>query len=57
MSSNCQFCGHAHVTPTTARYIHQQGDELLIVEEVPCLRCDYCGEEYFDISTLKKIET
>ncbi|NEX16531.1 MAG: hypothetical protein C1943_07865, partial [Halochromatium sp.] len=39
------------------RYIHQQGDELLIVEEVPCLRCDYCGEEYFDISTLKKIET
>jgi YgiT-type zinc finger domain-containing protein len=56
MSSNCQFCGHAHLTPTTTRYIHQQGDELLIVEEVPCLRCDYCGEEYCDISTLKKIE-
>ncbi|MBK1621262.1 hypothetical protein CKO42_23160 [Lamprobacter modestohalophilus] len=48
MSSNCQFCGHAHLTPTTTRYIHQQSDALLIVEEVPCLRCDYCGEEYFD---------
>jgi YgiT-type zinc finger domain-containing protein len=35
---------------------YQQGDELLIVEEVPCLRCDDCGEEYFDVSTLKKIE-
>jgi len=56
VSEQCSFCGHAHLVATTSRYIHQQGDDILIVDDVPCLRCEYCGEEYYDITTLKKIE-
>jgi len=56
MTDRCSFCGHTHLISTTTRYLHQQGDDILFVDDVPCLRCGYCGEEYFDIATLKKIE-
>lgn len=56
MSQHCAFCGHKHLTSQTTRYIHQIGDELLIVDDVPCLQCDYCGEQYFDAAVLKAIE-
>lgn len=56
MSDQCSFCGHAHLTEGRARYIHLWGDDLLVVEDVPCLHCEYCGEQYFAIDVLKKIE-
>jgi YgiT-type zinc finger domain-containing protein len=56
MSQQCNFCGHAHLVPKQIRYIHQLGDDMLIVDDVPCLECEYCGEPYFAIDILKKIE-
>lgn len=56
MSLKCSCCGHAHLSKTRTRYIHQQGDDILTVDDVPCLECKYCGEQYFAIDTLKKIE-
>jgi YgiT-type zinc finger domain-containing protein len=56
MSKQCSFCGNRHLSAKQTRYIHQQDGELLIVENVPCIECDYCGEQYFEIQTLKKIE-
>ncbi|MTW22737.1 YgiT-type zinc finger protein [Allochromatium palmeri] len=56
MAEQCSFCGNTHLTPKTTRYIHQQNGELLFVEQVPCLECDYCGEQYFEIDVLKQIE-
>jgi YgiT-type zinc finger domain-containing protein len=56
MSEKCNFCGHAVLSETRTRYIHQQGDDILIVDDVPCTECEYCGEQYFAIETLKKIE-
>ena len=56
MSQRCSFCGHANLNETRTRYIHQRGDDILIVDDVPCTECEYCGEQYFDIETLKTIE-
>ena len=56
MSRQCSFCGHAHLSDKRTRYIHQTGGDMLIVEDVPCLECEYCGEQYFAIGTLKTIE-
>ncbi len=56
MSQQCSFCGNRNLSAKRTRYIHQQGGEMLIVEDVPCIECDYCGEQYFEIATLKKIE-
>ncbi len=56
MTGQCSFCGNKHLSAKRTRYIHQQGSEMLIVEDVPCIECDYCGEQYFEIGTLKRIE-
>jgi len=56
MSDQCSFCGPAHLAEGRARYIHQWSNDLLIVEDAPCLECEYCGEQYFAIDVLKKIE-
>ena len=56
MSEPCAFCGHKHLAPKTTRYLHQQAEAMLRVEDVPCLECDFCGDPYFDIGVLKKIE-
>ena len=56
MAEQCAFCGNKHLTPKTTRYLHQRGEDMLFVEHVPCIECDFCGEQYFDISVLKKIE-
>ena len=56
MSGQCVFCGNNNLTSKTTRYLHQNADDMLMVEDVPCLECDFCGEQYFDIGVLKKIE-
>jgi YgiT-type zinc finger domain-containing protein len=57
MSQQCSFCGHVHLSEQHTRYIHGHGDDLLIVEDVPCLKCECCGEQYFSIDALKIIES
>lgn len=56
MPGTCAFCGNSHLTPKTTRYLHQRHNEMLIVEDVPCLECDFCGEQYFEVGVLKRIE-
>lgn len=36
--------------------LHQRDEEMLIVDDVPCLECDFCAEQYFDVGVLKRIE-
>lgn len=56
MTKQCSFCGHKHIKPQKTRYLYQRKKELMVVEQVPCLQCEYCGEQYFEASVLKKIE-
>jgi len=41
MTEQCVFCGNKHLTAKTTRYLHQNHEEMLIVEQVPCLECDF----------------
>ncbi|MGD0962011.1 MAG: type II toxin-antitoxin system MqsA family antitoxin [Methylomonas sp.] len=56
MTEMCAFCGNKNLSKKLTRYIHQRGENLLIVEDAPCLECDFCGEQYFDAFVLKTIE-
>ncbi|MDD5267611.1 MAG: type II toxin-antitoxin system MqsA family antitoxin [Methylococcales bacterium] len=56
MSEHCVFCGHKHLDRKTTRYIYQKDQQMLVVENVPCLECTFCGEQYFDAGVLQKIE-
>ncbi|MDX8378110.1 MAG: YgiT-type zinc finger protein [Mariprofundales bacterium] len=56
MNNKCMFCGNESLSHKHVRYIYQSTADMMIVDGVPCLECDYCQERYFDAKTLKKIE-
>ena len=56
MPTKCVFCGHKYLHPVQTQYIYRHDDQFLIVNDVPCLQCAYCGEQYFEGHILRNIE-
>jgi len=56
MDKVCNFCGHAHFRHRQVQYIYRHAGKYLIVNQVPCEECEYCGEQYFAAPVLRKIE-
>jgi len=42
--------------PQLVQYVYQHDGRFMIVENVLCEQCEYCGEQYFNAGVLKKIE-
>ena len=57
MNKICNFCGNKNFREKEVQYIYQHDGKYLIVNNVPCEECDYCGEQYFEAQSLKKIES
>lgn len=57
MDKVCNFCGNKNFKTKKVQYIYRRHDKYLIVNNVPCEECEYCGEQYFQARSLKKIET
>jgi len=56
MQKACNFCGNKNFRDKRVQYIYRHNGKLLIVDNVPCEECEYCGEQYFKAEVLKKIE-
>jgi len=56
MGKICNFCGNKSFRNKRVQYIYRHNGQFLIVENVPCEECEYCGEQYFKSEVLKKIE-
>ena len=56
MKKTCSFCGNINFKKTHVQYIYKHNEKFLIVNNVPCEECEYCGERYFKADALKKIE-
>lgn len=56
MRQLCNFCGNAKFSERYVQYIYRHNGQFLVVNNVPCEACEYCGEQYFKAETLKKIE-
>lgn len=56
MSNICHFCGNKNSTPKTVPYIYRQNDKMMVINNVPCEECDFCGERYYDGAVIEKIE-
>jgi YgiT-type zinc finger domain-containing protein len=56
MNTKCNFCGNKNFKETKVQYIYKQKDNFLIVNDVPCVQCVYCGEQYFEGKVLSQIE-
>lgn len=52
----CSFCGNRNVREAVVQYVYRRDGRFLIVNNVPCEKCEYCGEQYFRADTLKRIE-
>ena len=56
MNKVCSFCGNKNFREKTVQYIYRHDEQLLMVNNVPCEECEYCGEQYFKGVDLEKIE-
>jgi YgiT-type zinc finger domain-containing protein len=56
MNKICNFCGNKNFRIKKVQYIYKHDDKYLIINNVPCEECEYCGEQYFEAQSLKKIE-
>ena len=56
MTKKCSFCGNKNFKVMLVQYIYKHNNQFMIVDDVPCEQCEYCGEQYFKASVLKKIE-
>ena len=56
MRKVCSFCGNKNFKIKKVQYIYKHDDKFLVVNDVPCEECEYCGEQYFKADVLKKIE-
>jgi len=56
MKQVCHFCGNKNFKKTSVQYIYRNHQQLLIVDDVPCMQCEYCGEQYFEGNVLRQIE-
>ena len=57
MAGQCPFCGHRNMTAKQVEYLYRSGERFMMVTDVPCLECEFCGEQYFAAAILKRIET
>ena len=56
MNTKCNFCGNKNFRELQVQYIYKHDNKFLIVNDVPCEQCEYCGEQYFEGKVLRKIE-
>jgi len=56
MKKTCNFCGNKNFNEKKVQYIYKHEDKMLIINNVPCEECEFCGEHYFKAAVLKKIE-
>lgn len=50
----CMSCKYGEMKETTTTYFTQSNNCYIIIENVPCLKCDQCGEEFFTVLVAEK---
>ena len=52
----CMSCKSGDMKETTTTYFAELNHCYIIIENVPCLKCAQCGEEYLIASVAEKID-
>ena len=53
---NCMSCRHGEMQDAGTSYFARLNHGYVIIENVPCLKCDQCGKEFFTASVAEKID-
>ena len=52
----CMSCKYGEMKEATTTYFAQLNSCYIIIENVPCLKCAQCGEEFLKASVAEKID-
>ena len=52
----CVFC-NGRLEQSTTDYIEKNDNHIILIRDVPCERCEQCGEAFFSTSAVKVIES
>lgn len=52
----CMSCKYGEMKEAVTTYFTSLNNCYVIIENVPCLKCVQCGEEFLNISVAKKID-
>lgn len=52
----CLTCKNGTMNESVTTYFAQSNNCYVIIENVPCMKCEQCGEEFFTASVLEKID-
>lgn len=53
---NCLVCKTGTMQPSTDSYFAKVNGGYVIIENVPCFRCEQCGEVVYAASVVEKID-
>lgn len=53
---NCLVCKNGDMTNSLHSYFTQINGCYIIIENVPCYKCNQCGEVFFTASVLERID-
>ena len=53
---NCLVCKSGTMQSATDSYFVKMKDHYVIIENVPCKKCDQCGEVVYSALVVEKIE-
>ena len=53
---NCLCCKSEKLKATIKPYFSAVGDSYIIIENVPCMVCEDCGEVVYSASVLERVE-
>lgn len=52
----CLSCKYENMIDSTTTYMSALKNCVLIIKNVPCMKCTQCGDELFNTDILEKIE-
>ena len=53
---NCLVCKNGTMQPSTDSYFAKVNGGYIIIENVPCFKCEQCGEVVYSASVMEKID-
>ena len=53
---NCLVCKSGDMKPATESYFANLNNCYVIIENVPCYKCEQCGEVVYSATVMEKIE-
>lgn len=56
ISMTCELCGSSKARLRQVTRTYGEGDDLLVIEDVPVISCSSCGESYMTSETALEIE-